>query len=184
MIEHKIDFDFVNKALKAIDHKAAHFTPVFAAYGAIVRNSVVDNFRVGGRWSGDKNSWHGGNLPWRPLRPSTVAARRKSGEGAQILRDTKILQNSITYSASSEGAVIGTNIEYAVWQNFGTGPYIIKPKKKKALYFAGLKHPVRQVKHPGLPPRSFMVIQDSDIAEMEAVTLQHLFGGQAMQQTA
>jgi hypothetical protein len=71
-----------------------------------------------------------------------------------------------------------------VWQNFGTGPYIIKPKKKKALYFAGLKHPVRQVKHPGLPPRAFMVIQDSDIAEMEAVTLQHLFGGQAMQQTA
>jgi phage gpG-like protein len=160
-----------------IEKKAGNMTPACALAGAIVRNSVVDNFRAGGRWSGDPHSAYGGALPWKPLRPSTIAARRKQGKGAQILRDTAVLQNSITYSAQQDGVTIGTNVEYGPWQQFGTGPYTIKPKNKKALYFAGLKHPVRQVKHPGLPPRPFLVVQDSDIKEIQHQFVRFLIGG-------
>lgn len=56
---------------------------------------------------------------WRALAPSTVAGRRKAGKGAQILRDTGRLMNSITHLASASEVVIGTDVEYAAAQQWG-----------------------------------------------------------------
>lgn len=39
---------------------------------------------------------------------------------------------------------------------FGTGPRIIKPRVKKALYWVGAAHPVRIVHHPGNRPNDWV----------------------------
>jgi hypothetical protein len=39
---------------------------------------------------------------------------------------------------------------------FGTKEYVIKPKDKKALFWAGAKHPVKSVTHPATAPRPYM----------------------------
>lgn len=40
-------------------------------------------------------------------------------------------------------------VKYGVFLEEGTKPHIIKPKSKKALYWNGASHPVKQVRHPG-----------------------------------
>ncbi|HIB69706.1 MAG TPA: hypothetical protein EYO33_32670 [Phycisphaerales bacterium] len=65
---------------------------------------------------------------WAPLSEATLLRRKKEGEGAQILRDTGRLFQSLTDSAS-EGSVfkldsttleIGTNLEYAAVHQDGS----------------------------------------------------------------
>lgn len=52
--------------------------------------------------------------PWKPLAPSTIRARRKGGAGAQILRDTGVLQNSLASARVSGDTIeIGTAVPYA-----------------------------------------------------------------------
>ncbi len=43
-------------------------------------------------------------------------------------------------------------VEYGIYLEEGTPPHIIKPKNKKALYWPGARHPVKQVRHPGSRP--------------------------------
>jgi hypothetical protein len=40
-------------------------------------------------------------------------------------------------------------VEYGEYLEEGTPPHIIRPKDKKALFWEGAPHPVRQVNHPG-----------------------------------
>jgi phage virion morphogenesis protein len=56
---------------------------------------------------------------WDSLKESTLARRRKGGEGARILRDTGRLAASFNYKASSSQVVVGTNVEYAATHQFG-----------------------------------------------------------------
>lgn len=46
--------------------------------------------------------------------------------------------------------------EYAVYQNYGTDPYLITPKNKKALFWPGADHPVKMVQHPGITGKHFV----------------------------
>lgn len=56
--------------------------------------------------------------PWAKLKPATLKARR--GTGAQILRDSGLLRNSISYAVTGQSKVeIGTNIAYAPAHQFG-----------------------------------------------------------------
>lgn len=41
----------------------------------------------------------------------------------------------------------------------GSPPHIIRPKKKKALYWSGASHPVKEVNHPGT--KGYPVIEDT-----------------------
>lgn len=51
---------------------------------------------------------------------------------------------------------IVTSDEIFSWQDRGTkGPYSIRPRKKRALSWAGAAHPVRSVMHPGLKAQHF-----------------------------
>jgi hypothetical protein len=53
-------------------------------------------------------------------------------------------------------AEISTDDEVFKYQDEGTrGPYIIRPKRKKALFWKGARHPVRRVRHPGLKAQKF-----------------------------
>ena len=57
---------------------------------------------------------------WKPISPVTLALRRQKGRGAQILRDTGALMNSITVQSRSASSVtVGTNLIYAAIQQFG-----------------------------------------------------------------
>lgn len=55
---------------------------------------------------------------------------------------------------------VGPNLAitpYAEYVHDGrTGPWIIRPKNKKALYWPGAKHPVKQVIHPGIKSNPFV----------------------------
>ena len=60
------------------------------------------------------------------------------------------LRRSISVDMGNLEATIHTsNVKYAVMVEKGTKAHIIKPKSKKALYWKGASHPVKQVNHPG-----------------------------------
>ena len=50
--------------------------------------------------------------------------------------------------------VHASNIKYAVMVEKGT---IIRPKNKKALYWKGASHPVKQVNHPGSKAKPYLI---------------------------
>jgi len=51
---------------------------------------------------------------------------------------------------------IVTDDEIFYYQDQGTrGPYTITPRKKRALYWKGARHPVKRVRHPGLKAQKF-----------------------------
>lgn len=49
-----------------------------------------------------------------------------------------------------------TPAKYALAVHEGTGPHVITPKKGKALFWKGAKHPVAKVNHPGTRPNRYM----------------------------
>lgn len=143
MIEIQINTASVQQALDAAADKLAHREPLMRLVAARLHRAVDDNFNAQGRpaWAGIK----------RPGR---------------ILQDTGALRNSITEQSDNDGAVVGTNKEYAAYHQFGTRPYTIRPRHKKRPYWQGARHPAREVKHPGLKPRPFMLLTPEDEAEL------------------
>ena len=79
---------------------------------------------------------------------NTLAVRSNRLRGS--VRATKPVINGTSISSS-----IGTNVKYAAVHEFGTGPFIIRPKNKKALRFSvgGAFHFAKSVRHPGFPAR-------------------------------
>lgn len=53
-------------------------------------------------------------------------------------------------------ATVGTNVIYARAVHDGRPPMLIKPAKKKALYWKGAAHPVKRVRHPGIKPNPYL----------------------------
>jgi phage gpG-like protein len=84
--------------------------------------------------------------PWAPVKKTSGAALRQSGALFQSIAITGVTQDE---------ARVGTDRPYARYHQFGTDPFEIRPKTKKALFWAGAAHPVGKVSHPGLPPRPF-----------------------------
>jgi hypothetical protein len=76
---------------------------------------------------------------------------------------TTILQGSIQMRpAVDEGDKVtgywgSFAVKYARWVEEGTGPHVIMPKTKKALFWPGADHPVRTVNHPGTKPHPFLI---------------------------
>ena len=70
--------------------------------------------------------------------------------------DTGLLRNSINSKITLLTGTVSTNTKYARIVEEGSMPHIIKPKKKKFLYWNGASHPVKQVKHPGSKPKPYM----------------------------
>ena len=91
--------------------------------------------------------------------------------GSVLKVRTGVLRSSINYkvdqSSTSVTATVGTNVQYAKYQEFGIShSWPIKPKSARALAFeVGGKTIFRKsVTHPGLPERSFL---RSALHEME-----------------
>ena len=56
-----------------------------------------------------------------------------------------------------EATIHTSSIKYAPGVEFGTKSHIIRPKNKKALYWKGDKHPVKQVNHPGSKAKPYLI---------------------------
>lgn len=116
---------------------------------------IDNNFRSQGSLGGKK---------WKELSKNTVAGRRKGS--SRILQDTGRLKQSFTkapFPKITKGpgiltVEVGTNIQYAKYHEYGTKPYTIRPRTKKALAFtvAGGKIVRKFVNHPGLPARPML----------------------------
>ena len=86
------------------------------------------------RWVDQNFASGGGKVGgWRPLRPLTIFGRRKGS--AVPLSNTGLLKGSFTYAATEDDVAVGTANRVAAWHQFGTAPYIIRPRVKKALAF-------------------------------------------------
>lgn len=63
----------------------------------------------------------------------------------------------VTNIGNMEATVHTSNIKYASMVEKGTKAHIIKPKNKKALYWKGASHPVKQVNHPGSKAKPYLI---------------------------
>lgn len=68
---------------------------------------------------------------------------------------TGTLQRSILPEVTYPRALVGVNERYGLYIEEGTGPFVIEPKNKKALFWKGAKHPVKRVNHPGIKARPY-----------------------------
>lgn len=90
---------------------------------------------------------------------------------ATLVRSGTLSRSPRKIESSDTHALIGTDRPYAAAHQFGSKPHIIEAKNKKALFWKGAKHPVKSVKHPGLPPRPFFPFDRLGKATDKAVKL-------------
>lgn len=121
--------------------------PLLRAIGMKLIAWTMQNFRV-----------EGIERKWKPLSANTVAARRKGSSA--VLQDKGLLRASWTQSGGNPKVIgdtvsVTSNVKYAPFHEFGTKPYVIRPKTKKMLVFktAGGMRFAKKVNHPGLPQR-------------------------------
>lgn len=164
MIELKINDRQVTATLKRMLARSQDTEPAMAGISARMLAAVEDNFRAEGR-----------PAKWKSLRPSTIAARAAAGKSGKILQRTGHLARSITPFHSRTVAGVGTNVPYAAAMNNGSKPHLIKPKTKKVLAFNGRF--AKKVKHPGTPPRPFMVLTGQDRTDILAIMAAHITSG-------
>lgn len=107
-------------------------------------------------WIDENFRREGAEVPWAPLRPGTIAGRRRGS--SKVLQDTGRLRASATRQLTGETLRIGFGSLIAKFHHFGTRPFIIRPTRKRALRFmtAGGVRFARIVRHPGLPVRRLL----------------------------
>jgi phage virion morphogenesis protein len=103
--------------------------------------------------------------PWKVL-SSAYAATKKRNKG-RILTLSGQLGETIRYQLEgSDTVLVGSNKPYAAIHQLGghTGPHIIRPKGRGALFWPGAAHPVKLVRHPGstIPARPYLGIGERD----------------------
>lgn len=109
------------------------------------------------------------------LRPASwPSVKNKSG---RPLYRTGALTRSITIArTSNDSVVVSTDRPYAMFHQFGTrGPYTIRARMAGALAWAGARHPVKSVQHPGVPARPFFPFMASGaVAEYAKVRISRI----------
>ena len=61
-----------------------------------------------------------------------------------------------TQMGDLEATIHTSNVKYAVIVEKGSKAHVIRPKNKKALYWKGASHPVKQVNHPGSKAKPYL----------------------------
>ncbi len=69
---------------------------------------------------------------------------------------TGTLRRGIRSKISSFRGTVESTLAYGICVHEGTSAHIIRPVKKKALYWKGAAHPVKSVRHPGTRANPFM----------------------------
>jgi len=159
MITLKVDTTEVRKQLATLAGRCDNLTPVMKRIGSLIRASVRENFKAGGR----PEKWK--------------TSKRAEGQRGQTLRDKNILYNSFTIQAGRSLVAVGTNVDYAAAHHFGVNKAVTqlirnhqrrinqafgKPIEQKAVQVKAhtRKFTLR------LPARPFMLVQDEDWADI------------------
>lgn len=136
-----VDSDQVEAMLRELDNRMKDYKPVFRKAAIYMEGSIGKNFRAQGR-----------PTKWAPLKPKTLAARRKKGSGAKILQDSGLLKASVTSNLEIKRM---TKLEY----EFGTAK----------IYAA-----THQYGRGKIPARPFLLFQDSDEKAIRRIFEDHL----------
>jgi hypothetical protein len=86
----------------------------------------------------------------RAIRTQTMARANLRRNGS--IRTGRLVNSVRIKMVKDEKGVrfeVGSDVKYASYVEFGTGPHLILPRNKKALWWKGADHPVRRVNHPG-----------------------------------
>jgi len=83
---------------------------------------------------------------------------------ALVNRETKMeapvktgrLRAGIRSRISPFRGMVESTVAYGIFVHEGTSAHIIRPVRKKALYWKGAAHPVKSVQHPGIKANPFM----------------------------
>lgn len=122
--------------------RGADLTGLMEQIGDMLTESSKDRFQTGVAPDG---------TPWAPL---------ADGSGRTPLTDTGRMRADISPSSGASFVEITAGAKQARWHQEGTDPYVIRPKGKKALAWAGGPGP--RVNHPGLPARPFIGLSKAD----------------------
>jgi phage gpG-like protein len=134
-IKVQVDGGGARNKINSLLASAGDMRPVFATVGRVIKARIQLCFKLG------IDPW---GSPWAAL---------KIRKG-QPLRDTGLLQRSITYKPDQTGVTIGTNqMPRAAVHQFGA---VIKPKNAKQLVFPGPGGRLIFAKKVTIPARPFM----------------------------
>lgn len=158
-----IKADRLRGQLRQAQRRALDLRPAFELIGNDWLQSIRQNFEAEGR-----------PRRWPPLNPAYRAVR----PSGRILAITGRLRTSITKKVDRRGVEVGTGVRYGAIHQFGgrTPPRVIRPRRKKALFWPGARHPVKRVNHPGstVPARPFLMIQDQDWITFSATLAEYV----------
>lgn len=120
MIDVEIDDQSTRDLINELKRRMGNLTPVMDAVGQIIQSGTQQRFV-------DQQAPDG--TPWEALSQVTLDRRRKAGKGAQILRDTGRLMNSISYRVNGDSVSVFTNVIYAPTHQLGAqqGAYRASP---------------------------------------------------------
>ena len=115
--------------------------------------------------------------PWPPLHPFTVAEKLEAGYSIEPLIRTGMLLSSFSSWVTRDQIAVGTPLEYAAPQHFGTGRYgfMLIQMGQATLTDVGrisTKHP-SPTKH-AVPPRPFLYVNESEQEEVLQIYKKHM----------
>lgn len=132
---------------------------------------------------GPEGAWAPRARPWEPAK-ARAADPRKHGRPPRdtsrlnkLLQQTTLLRRGIAYRLIGGLKMAwGTNRDYAAVHQFGSKPYVIRPKHARALRIPAGRYWVfaTKVKHPGVPARPFLWLSHEAIAEIRGLIADHL----------
>lgn len=126
--------------------------------------------------------------PWQALQPRTLTEKRAKRYSERPLMRSGTLASSINYQAGPASVVLGVARmgaagsagAYAAIHQFGgrTKAHVIRARNKKALFWPGAGHPVRQVNHPGsvIPARPYLFNPDGTFPEPWMRAIREILG--------
>lgn len=121
-VDMKGDKEFRAYLLQA-QRQLASLDPLYKVWGVTALKWIQENYRQSGAKTGR----------WKPLKPSTVQSRRKKSN--KPLLDTGDLLRKWSWRIIPKGMVVGNPSNIAKYHETGTGPYEIRPKRRKFLWF-------------------------------------------------
>lgn len=155
-IEIDVDNKEVSALFKQISSRVADLTPLMNISGEIIRSSVIENFRVGGRPE-----------KWKP-------SKRAILQDGQTLVDKGILRNSINYQAGRNRVEVGTNVVYAAIHQFGLQQSVNVKQHKRKNKKGGASTVKAHSRKINMPKRPFLLVQDEDLEEIREAALEYL----------
>lgn len=149
MLTVSIDTGPVQALMRQIQQRGGDLAPVMRDIGEILLESTQERFKLGVDPDG---------VPWKPVkRGGTPLVRRGN------------LRDDIAPVSDSTSVELRSTRAYAPYHQYGTGPYTIRPRTKRALAWPGGPGPRRRVNHPGIAARPFLGVSRADIDAVAAL---------------